>query len=539
MAAANVLMVFPRFNQNSFWSLQAACDIYGVKCPAPPLGMMTMAAMLPKEWNIKLVNRNAEELQTADIDWADMVMTGGMLPQRDDTQVVIGLAQARGKPVAVGGPDPMSSPEAYEKADFRVLGEAEGIIDQFITAWEKGDRKGTFEGERFKVDVMKSPIPRFDLINFKHYLYIGVQFSRGCPFNCEFCDIIELYGRVPRSKSNDQMLAELQTLYDMGYRGHVDFVDDNLIGNKKALKRFLPVLIAWQKERRYPFEFSTEASMNLADDSELLGLLKQANFFAVFVGIESPDTETLIATQKKQNTRRSLAESVHKIYEAGIFVIAGFIVGFDTEKGTMSQGMISCIEDTGIPVAMVGLLTALPNTQLTRRLEAEKRLLPFAEGSGDQCTAGINFVPLRPRRDILADYKTVLETVYEPDAYFERVRQVGRTLRRPDIDQAFDAAGTMHDLGFVARLIWRMTVTRPELRRPFWRTVTDVARHNPAALESVIVMITFYLHLGQFAGVVIKELTRLIEEEAHNPSPSITRVVPPISAPAPALAHYG
>ena len=538
MASTKVLMVFPRFNQNSFWSLQAACDIYGVKCPAPPLGMITLAALLPKAWDIRLVNRNAEELKTADLDWADIVMTGGMLPQRDDTQVVIGLAQARGKPVAVGGPDPMSSPEAYETADFRVLGEAEGIIHQFIEAWDRGDRKGTFEGERFKVDVMTSPIPRFDLINFDHYLYVGVQFSRGCPFNCEFCDIIELYGRVPRSKSNDQMLAELQCLYDAGYRGHVDFVDDNLIGNKKALKRFLPVLTAWQKERKYPFEFSTEASMNLADDTELLQMLKGANFFAIFVGIESPDTETLIATQKKQNTKRSLAQSVHKIYDAGIFVIAGFIVGFDTEKGSMAKGMIGCIEDTGIPVSMVGLLTALPNTQLTRRLTAEKRLLPFQEGSGDQCTAGINFIPLRPKKDILSDYKAVLESIYEPSAYFERVRGVGRALKRPDFDQAFDMKGALHDAGFLARLVWRVTVQRPDLRRPFWRMVTDVARHNPAALESVIIMATFYLHLGTFAQTVIKELDRLIVEEGNSPSPSIDRSAPIISVPS-AMAHYG
>jgi radical SAM superfamily enzyme YgiQ (UPF0313 family) len=538
MASTKVLMVFPRFNQNSFWSLQAACDIYGVKCPAPPLGMMTLAALLPKDWDIKLINRNAEELKTSDLDWADVVMTGGMLPQRDDSQVVIKLAQARGKPVAVGGPDPMSSPESYEAADFRVLGEAEGIIHKFIEAWDAGERKGTFEGERFKVDVMTSPIPRFDLINFKHYLYVGVQFSRGCPFNCEFCDIIELYGRVPRSKSNDQMLAELQYLYDAGYRGHVDFVDDNLIGNKKALKRFLPVLTAWQKERRYPFEFSTEASMNLADDTELLQMLKGANFFAVFVGIESPDTDTLIATQKKQNTRRSLAESVHKIYAAGIFVIAGFIVGFDTEKGSMAKGMINCIEDTGIPVAMVGLLTALPNTQLTRRLEAEKRLLPFEEGGGDQCSSGLNFITLRPRIDILNDYKAVLQDIYEPAAYFERVRLVGRALNRPDIDQAFDLQGAMHDLGFVMRLIWRVTIARPELRRPFWKTVTDIARHNPAALESVIIMSTFYLHLGAFAQRVITDLDKQIAAEALNPRAPMLPTASVISHSA-LLAHHG
>ena len=538
MASTNVLMVFPRFNQNSFWSLQAACDIYGVKCPAPPLGMMTLAALLPKDWNIKLVNRNAEELQTSDVDWADIVMTGGMLPQRDDSQVVIEIAQGRGKPVAVGGPDPMSSPEAYATADFRVLGEAEGIIHLFIEAWNSGARSGTFEGERFKVDVATSPIPRFDLINFKHYLYVGVQFSRGCPFNCEFCDIIELYGRVPRSKTNDQMLAELQYLYDAGYRGHVDFVDDNLIGNKKALKRFLPALTAWQKERKFPFEFSTEASMNLADDTELLGMLKAANFFAIFVGIESPDTATLIATQKKQNTRRSLADSVHKIYDAGMFVIAGFIVGFDTEKGTMAGGMIGCIEDTGIPVAMVGLLTALPNTQLTRRLEAEKRLLPLESGGGDQCSSGLNFITLRPRRDILVDYKRVLENIYEPKAYFERVRGVGRALKRPDIEQAFDLGGALHDAGFLARLIWRVTVTRPELRGPFWRTITDIARHNPSALESVIIMITFYLHLGTFAQRVIADLNRQIAAEDLNPRKYLAPTAPPISVPA-GLAHYG
>ena len=536
MASSNVLMVFPRFNQNSFWSLQSVCDIYGVKCPAPPLGMMTLAALLPPDWNIRLINRNAQDLKPADIDWADIVMTGGMLPQRDDTLTVIKLSHARGKVVAVGGPDPMSSPESYELADFRVLGEAEGIIHEFVEAWNAGARRGTFEGKKFQVDVTKSPIPRFDLINFQHYLYVGVQFSRGCPFNCEFCDIIELYGRVPRAKSNEQMLAELQTLYDAGYRGHVDFVDDNLIGNKKALKRFLPALITWQHERKYPFEFSTEASINLADDAQLLAMLREANFMAVFVGIESPDTATLIATQKKQNTRRSLTESVHKIYAAGMFVIAGFIVGFDTEKGSMAKGMIDCIADANIPVSMVGLLTALPNTQLTRRLEAEHRLLPFEAGGGDQCTAGLNFITLRPRRDILHDYKTVLEAVYEPAAYFERVRLVGRALNRPDHPVKFELKVALHGFGILMRLIWRMTVTRPELRRPFWNTVTDVARHNPAALKCVITMITLYLHLGTFASVLKKDLDRKVAEAKNQPAPSIP-TVPMI--PAAAVASLG
>ena len=360
-------MVFPKFNSHSFWNLQEVCDIAGVRCPAPPLGLITVAALLPPAWNIRLINRNAEELSDADIDWADMVMTGGMFPQQTDTFLVIKLCHARGKPVVVGGPAPTSSPRVSGDADFLVLGEAEGVIDQFIDAWSNGSKKGVFEAGG-PVDVSKSPIPRFDLLKREHYIYIGVQFSRGCPFNCEFCDIIELYGRVPRTKTNEQMLAELDTLYRMGHRGHVNFVNDNLIGNKKALKKFLPELLRWQKERNYPFKFSTEASINPADDSQLLKMMRDANFFALFVGIESPNTETLIATQKKQNTRRSLADSVHKIYRAGMFVTAGFIIGFDTEKDSVAKDMIECIEATSIPICMVVLITALPNTQLTRRL---------------------------------------------------------------------------------------------------------------------------------------------------------------------------
>ncbi len=252
LTAPNVLMVFPKFNTHSFWNLQEVCDIAGVRCPAPPLGLITVAALLPSAWNIRLINRNAEELSETDLDWADMIMTGGMFPQQADTLFVIKLCHSLGKPVVVGGPAATSSPQVYGDADFLVLGEAEGFIDQFVEAWSTCSKKGVFEAEKFQVDVSKSPIPRFDLLKREHYIYIGVQFSRGCPFNCEFCDIIELYGRVPRAKTNEQMLAELDTLYRMGHRGHVDFVDDNLIGNKKALKRFCPNCTAGNKSEIIP-----------------------------------------------------------------------------------------------------------------------------------------------------------------------------------------------------------------------------------------------------------------------------------------------
>jgi radical SAM superfamily enzyme YgiQ (UPF0313 family) len=270
-----------------------------------------------------------------------------------------------GKPVCAGGPDVSSSPHLYAEADFRVIGEAEHIMADFVDAWERGERSGVFTAEKFNIDVTQSPLPRFDLLKFEHYLYIGVQYSRGCPFTCEFCDIIELYGRVPRTKTNAQILSELQALYDLGHRGHVDFVDDNLIGNKKNLRAFMPELRAWQETHNYPFEFSTEASINLADDNELLQAMKDSNFVTVFVGIESPDPDTLVQARKKQNTKRNIPECVHKIYSYGMIVTAGFIIGFDSERGSVAASIIECIEECAIPVCMVGLLYAMPGTQLT------------------------------------------------------------------------------------------------------------------------------------------------------------------------------
>src|SRR6188768_759344 len=372
--SCNVLMIYPRFGAGTFWNFAATCELMGAKYPTAPLGLITVAALLPETWTVRLVDRNIEELATADLAWADLVMTGGMLPQHNDMVAVIDLCRASGKPVAIGGPAVTSVPHAYRAADFQVLGEAEGIIDEFVAAWEAGARRGVFEAEKFTADVTKSPIPRFDLLNFDNYLYIGVQFSRGCPFTCEFCDIIELYGRVPRTKTDAQMLAELDALYRLGYRGHVDFVDDNLIGNKKSVKRFLPELRGWLERNDYPFEFSTEASLNLSDDVELLALMRDANFFAVFVGIESPDEETLKQMRKKQNTRRSIPDSIHRIYAHGMFVLAGFIVGFDAEKGSISRPMAELVQDCSIPIAMVGLLYALHHTQLGRRLTLEGRI---------------------------------------------------------------------------------------------------------------------------------------------------------------------
>jgi radical SAM superfamily enzyme YgiQ (UPF0313 family) len=510
----NVLMIYPRFGAGTFWNFAAACELFNARYPTTPLGLITVAALLPNAWTIRLVDRNTEALADGDLEWADLVMTGGMLPQYFDTIEVIELCRARGKPVVVGGPGVTSVPHLYSKANFQVLGEAEGIIDQFISAWEAGAREGVFEAEKFKIDVSKSPVPRFDLLKVEHYLYIGVQFSRGCPFTCEFCDIIELYGRVPRAKTNAQMLHELDTLYRLGYRGHIDFVDDNLIGNKKAVKAFLPELKAWLEQHDYPFEFTTEASLNLADDADLMKLLNQANFIGVFVGIESPDTGTLIAMRKKQNTRRDIAESVQRIYAAGLYVTAGFIVGFDSERGSVADAIIELIEEAAIPVCMVGLLYALPNTQLTRRLASEGRLhaeLLFDPAAGmDQCTQGLNFDTLRPRREILSDYKRVLEKVYDPVAYAKRLQRLASLLGGSNPNRQVRANDSRSKLGGL-EVVHRIVSKLPEAQDIFRQTIIQCASKNPQWARIIVLLTALYLHLGPFSRHVIGQIEQQLD----------------------------
>lgn len=505
----NVLMIYPRFGAATFWNFEAACELFNAHYPTAPLGLITVAALLPPAWTVRLVDRNTEVLSDDDLEWAELVMTGGMLPQYFDTIQIIELCRARGKPVVVGGPGVTSVPNLYSNANFQVLGEAEGIIDKFVEAWDAGAREGIFEAEKFKIDVTKSPVPRFDLLKFEHYLYIGVQFSRGCPFTCEFCDIIELYGRVPRAKTIAQMLHELETLYRLGYRGHVDFVDDNLIGNKKAVKAFLPALRTWLEQYQYPFEFTTEASLNLADDTELLKQLNQANFIGVFIGIESPDTSTLIAVRKKQNTKRDIAESVHRIYAAGLYVTAGFIIGFDSEQGSVADSMIELIEEAAIPVCMVGLLYALPNTQLTRRLASEGRLnaeLLFDPAAGmDQCTQGLNFDTLRARGEILSDYKRVLEKIYDPAVYAGRLQRLASLLGASNPNRQVRANDSRSKLGGL-EVVHRIVSKLPGAQDIFTKAIIQCASSNPQWARIIVLLTALYLHLGPFSRHVIRQI---------------------------------
>ena len=524
--ALKVLLVNPRFNGDSFWAYKPACRLVGAKYPAPSLGLLTVAAMLPAHWEIRYFDRNVIDSEAEFdrlLDWADLMLTSGMLPQQIDHFRVIEQAKASNVLTVVGGPDASSSPHLYRRADFRVVGEAEGCIDALIAAIERGERGGEFHTPMGSVDVTQSPIPRFDLLDFASYLEITVQFSRGCPFRCEFCDIIELYGRMPRAKTNAQMLAELHRLYELGYRGGVEFADDNLIGNKKAVKAFLKQLVAWQRAHNYPFGFTTESSLNLADDPEMLELLRDCNFIGIFIGIESPDPDVLAMAQKKQNMRRDIVENVHRIQAAGIFVVAGFIVGFDNERSSVADSMVDLIESAAIPIATVGLLYALPNTQLTNRLARERRLHALHDvapddGGGDQCTQGLNFDTIRPRQEVLSDYRNIVARIYAEDAYFDRVR---RAVDRLDMS---GANGSTHvsTLGLAAgrilRFLWSISFQNAALRRPVWRLLAYVLRRNPRALQAALLMAAFYAHLGPYARLVVDRMDKSIAEAEAAPT---------------------
>ena len=396
------LFIYPEFPK-TFWSYEKILELVNRKVLLPPLGMVTVAALLPQQWEMKLVDRNVREVTEAEWNWAELVIISGMIVQKDDMAVQIANAKERGLPVAVGGPFASSTPDAPELdlADFKVLDEGEITLPMFIEAIERGERSGRFSAEGDKPDVTATPIPRFDLLQLEAYDSMSVQFSRGCPFNCEFCDIIVLYGRKPRTKTPDQLVAELQYLYDLGWRRSIFLVDDNFIGNKRNAKLLLPEIRKWQEERGYPFSFATEASVDLADDEEMMQMMHDARFESVFLGIETPDEGSLETARKVQNTRNPLDAAVDRITANGLRVMAGFIIGFDGEKSGAGDRIVDFVTRTGIPAAMMGMLQALPKTALWARLEKEGRLIQNEDAAkGVNQTNLLNFVPTRPIEEI-------------------------------------------------------------------------------------------------------------------------------------------
>jgi len=508
------LLVQTKFSGFSFWNYQDVCDMVGAKYPAAPLGLLTVAALLPQNWIFRLIDENVEPLLDDHLKWADIVCTGGMLPQQKSLLNFIRRAHELDRIVVVGGPDPTSQPDIYREADFLVLGEGEITIPMFLYDLEKGAKSGRYFSEE-KADMLKSVVPRYDLIRFRNYIMIGLQFIRGCPFNCEFCDVIELYGRIPRFKSNEQVIKELQSLYDLGYRGHIDMVDDNFIGNKKKAKELLRELKTWTQNHGYPFYFSTEASVNLTDDDELLQLMKEVDFRYVFLGIETPENDTLKLNKKIQNVNKPIEEAVRKLLSYGIVSNGGYIIGFDSESKQIAGNMIESIRESGISMVMLGLLYALPNTQLTRRLASEGRLFHQAsqsvgENDIDQSTSGLNFITLIPRNEILKNYIRVINVIYEPSDYYRRVIFTGLNLR-PQYK---------HTPDFRTWLIYMRSFLRVCNKAGFntatgfyyWKMFFTVIFINPKGIEAAVNLAAMFIHFRKQKEYIVSAMNSTIGE---------------------------
>ncbi|HEY5957619.1 MAG TPA: radical SAM protein, partial [Polyangiaceae bacterium] len=373
------LLVHPAFPK-TYWGMEYARLLSRRAALLPPLGLLTVAALLPADWEVKLLDMSIEPLRDEDLNWADVVFVGAMQIQKGSFHEVIRRAHVLNKAVVVGGAYPTTEPDSVGDADSIVIGESEELIATLCSDLEQGRLQSRYRAKE-RPSVARSPVPRFDLLRVGAYQSIGVQFSRGCPFNCEFCDIIGVFGRVPRTKSPEQLMRELDAVHATGFHGMLFLVDDNFIGNKRAAKRMLPVLANWMRARRFPFDIYTEASINLAADDELVGLMVEAGFSSVFIGIETPSSEALAETHKIQNLKLDLTAAVEKLTGRGLEVMAGFIVGFDADDEGIFERQHQFIQAAPIPLAMVGLLSALPGSQLWDRLLKEGRL--FAEWSGE------------------------------------------------------------------------------------------------------------------------------------------------------------
>ena len=415
----NALLIYPEW-PDTYWSFKHALPFEGKRSLYPPLGLMTVASMFPPHWKKRLVDTNIRPLTEADLQWADVAMLSGMLIHKPELLQILGRCRKRGLRTVIGGPVTSSVSELPQHADHVVKGEAEELISELCAALENGTAKPLYEAAQ-RPGLHLTPLPDISLINLNYYSAMAIQYSRGCPFNCEFCDIIEIYGRKPRTKSPAQVIAELEQLRERKWRGSVFIVDDNFIGNKKMVKEMLPELAGWNNRLSHPFTFYTEASMNLSDDLELLQMMKNARFTRVFLGIETPIEESLILAQKQQNTRRGLLESVQRIQRFGMEVMAGFIVGFDSDPEEIFDKQVEFIQASAIPLAMVGMLIALPGTQLYRRLLKEGRIVE--EGSDDNMDVNLNFIPKMNPEKLVAGYRSILRRIYQPEAYYDRVRR--------------------------------------------------------------------------------------------------------------------
>lgn len=508
-----VLLLYPLFPK-SFWSFEKTLALVDCKALLPPLGLITVAAILPQTWEFRLVDHNIQEITKADWDWAELVLISGMIVQKQDILKQIAAAKQRDKLVAVGGPYATTSPHEIEaaQADFLILDEGEITLPMFVEAIERGDRTGVFRSTE-KPAVTETPIPRYDLLDLNAYDNMSVQFSRGCPFQCEFCDIIVLYGRKPRTKTPQQLLAELQYIYDLGWRGAVFMVDDNFIGNKRNVKLLLQELKIWMAAKDYPFGITTEASVDLAKDDELMALMVECNFKKVFLGIETPDQDSLALTSKFQNTRDPLAESIDKITRAGMQVMAGFIIGFDGEKPQAGDRIVQFVEQTAIPLAMFSMLQALPSTALWNRLEKEGRLLNSSANINQ--TTLMNFVPTRAIEEIATEYVNAFWQLYDPAVYLDRVFRY--YMKLGESKNAKSKRASWKSIRALGLILWKQGVIA-QTRWQFWRNLIQVLAKKPRQLEIYLTLCAYLEHFIEYRLIVKEQInTQLANYMASRP----------------------
>jgi len=474
-----VLLVYPSFPK-TYWGAEHSLALVGKKSMLPPLGLITVASLLPRAWAVRLADLNVRPLDAAELEWADVVFVSGMLVQRDSLHAVARAARARGKPVVAGGAYASTSPDAIAaEVDCVVVGEAEELMASLVDALERGGPlPRRLEADEYP-DVTKAPTPRYDLLDISAYQSMGVQWSRGCPFNCEFCDIIEIFGRRARTKTPAQLLVELDAIHATGFRGSLFIVDDNFIGNKVEARRLLPPLAGWMRAHHDPFYLYTEASLNLATDDALIDAMVDAGFSSVFIGIETPDDEALRHTQKLQNTTVDAAEAVAKLTRRGLEVMAGFIVGFDTDDAGAVERQRAWIGRSPIPLAMVGILIALPGTQLERRLEREGRLVHESGGDNFMRT---NFVTTLDEPTLLEGYARLLADIYSPAAFYARAL---RCMALCPVDRNRYRHPLGPGLACIARAVWHEGV-RSRHRAAFWRFFGQALLQSPRRLPRAV-----------------------------------------------------
>ncbi len=492
-----ILLVYPQY-PDTFWSFKHALKFISKKASFPPLGLLTVAAMLPAEWEKKLVDMNVTGLADEDVQWADYVFVSAMAVQQDAAKEVIARSNKLGTRVVAGGPLFTTAYEEFEGVDHFVLSEAETTLPPFLADLEKGCARHIYTSNE-RPDINETPSPLWSLINMKKYSSMNMQYSRGCPYDCEFCDIIVLNGHTPRTKDKARVIAELDTLYDAGWRGGLFIVDDNFIGNKNKLKsEILPTIIDWMKVRKYPFALSTEASINLADDEELLQLMVEAGFNQVFIGIETPNEESLVECNKAQNQNRDLVASVKIMQNHGLEVQGGFIVGFDSDPLSIFKSQISFIQKSGIATAMVGLLNAPRGTRLYQRLKQENRLLKGFSGDNTDC--GLNFIPRMKYETLIDGYKQVINTIYSPKQFYERVKTFLSEYRPQG---KMNGKLQSHHVKAFFRSIWFLGI-REKGRRYYWKLFVSTLLKRPRSFPLSISLSVQGYHFRKVVEKYIK-----------------------------------